>query len=36
MGRGVLLWDFDGTLATRPGNWAGALCEVVANRTPSG
>ena len=34
MSRGVLIWDFDGTLATRPGNWTGALCEVVANRYP--
>ena len=34
MSRGVLVWDFDGTLATRPGNWTGALCEVVANRYP--
>ena len=34
MSRGVLVWDFDGTLATRPGNWTGALCEVVVNRYP--
>jgi hypothetical protein len=25
-----LVWDFDGTLALRPGNWTGVLCEVVA------
>jgi hypothetical protein len=30
MGDGTfLVWDFDGTLAARPGNWTGALCEVV-------
>lgn len=28
-GGGVLVWDFDGTLATRPGAWTGALCDVV-------
>jgi len=27
-----LIWDFDGTLATRPGNWTGALCEVMASK----
>jgi putative hydrolase of the HAD superfamily len=25
-----LTWDFDGTLAFRPGQWAGVICEVVA------
>lgn len=25
-----LIWDFDGTLATREGGWAGTLCEVLA------
>ena len=25
-----LIWDFDGTLATRTGGWAGTLCEVLA------
>jgi putative hydrolase of the HAD superfamily len=24
-----LIWDFDGTLATRTGGWAGTLCEVL-------
>ena len=28
--REVLVWDFDGTLATRRGHWPGTLCEVVA------
>ena len=27
-----MIWDFDVTLATRPGNWTGALCEVVASK----
>jgi putative hydrolase of the HAD superfamily len=31
---GYLIWDFDGTLATRPGNWTGALCEVVSSQHP--
>jgi len=31
---GFLIWDFDGTLATRPGNWTGALCEVMASEYP--
>jgi len=30
--QGFLIWDFDVTLATRPGNWTGALCEVVASK----
>uniref|UniRef100_UPI0018C8600E hypothetical protein n=1 Tax=Mycobacterium avium TaxID=1764 RepID=UPI0018C8600E len=25
----VVFWDFDGTLAHRPGMWAGALCDAV-------
>lgn len=32
--RGFLIWDFDGTLAVRPGNWTGALCEVVGTARP--
>jgi putative hydrolase of the HAD superfamily len=31
---GFLVWDFDGTLATRPGNWTAALCEVVNRERP--
>jgi putative hydrolase of the HAD superfamily len=31
---GVLVWDFDGTLAHRPGNWTGVICEVVATARP--
>jgi putative hydrolase of the HAD superfamily len=30
----ILLWDFDGTLAFRPGNWSGVVCEVVAAERP--
>jgi len=30
----VLVWDFDGTLATRPGNWTAALCELVNRARP--
>ena len=29
-----LIWDFDGTLAFRPGNWTGVVCEVVAVQRP--
>ncbi len=29
-----LLWDFDGTLAFRPGNWTGVVCDVVAVERP--
>lgn len=29
-----LLWDFDGTLAFRPGNWTGVVCDVVAAERP--
>lgn len=32
---GVLVWDFDGTLATRPGGWTGVLCEVVTREHPA-
>src|SRR5262245_19145659 len=31
---GFLIWDFDGTLATRVGGWASTLCEVVAAEHP--
>ena len=33
-GARFLVWDFDGTLATRPGNWPGVLCEVVTRERP--
>jgi len=26
---GIVLWDFDGTLAERPGLWRGCLLEVL-------
>jgi putative hydrolase of the HAD superfamily len=29
-----LIWDFDGTLATRPGEWTATLCEVFSRRFP--
>ena len=29
-----LIWDFDGTLAFRPGNWTGVVCDVVAAERP--
>jgi putative hydrolase of the HAD superfamily len=29
-----LIWDFDGTLAVRPGNWTGVVCDVVAVQRP--
>ena len=32
---GVLVWDFDGTLATRPGGWTGVLWEVVTREHPA-
>lgn len=32
--RGFLTWDFDGTLATRPGHWTAVLCEVVTRERP--
>lgn len=31
---GVLFWDFDGTLAHRPGMWRGLLSETLAERYP--
>jgi putative hydrolase of the HAD superfamily len=33
-GERFLIWDFDGTLATRVGGWAGALQEVVTSGYP--
>ena len=30
----LLVWDFDGTLAFRPGNWTGAVCDAVAAERP--
>lgn len=30
----LLVWDFDGTLAFRPGNWTGVVCDVVAAERP--
>lgn len=32
---GVLFWDFDGTLAHRPGMWAGALLAVLQDHDPA-
>jgi putative hydrolase of the HAD superfamily len=29
-----LIWDFDGMLAFRPGNWTGVVCDVVAVERP--
>jgi putative hydrolase of the HAD superfamily len=29
-----LVWDFDGTLALRPGNWTGVVCDVVGLQRP--
>lgn len=31
---GVLMWDFDGTLAHRPGLWGGCVLEVLDERAP--
>lgn len=31
---GVVLWDFDGTLAWRPGLWGGCVLEVLDERAP--
>lgn len=31
----VLVWDFDGTLASREGGWTGTLCEILAERAPT-
>ena len=30
----LLVWDFDGTLATRPGAWTGTPCEVLTRERP--
>ncbi len=34
MGDGLLLWDFDGTLAWRDGLWSGCVLEVLDERAP--
>lgn len=34
MGQPTILWDFDGTLARRPGLWSGALVEVLDTEMP--
>lgn len=34
MAAGVVLWDFDGTLALRPGMWSGCLIEVLDEHSP--
>ena len=31
---GIVLWDFDGTLAERPGRWRGCLLEVLQEEEP--
>lgn len=31
---GVILWDFDGTLAERPGMWGGCMLEVLDEHEP--
>lgn len=33
-GRGVIFWDFDGTLATREGMWSGSLLETLDAHLP--
>ena len=35
MARGVLLWDFDDTLAHRPGKWGGAMMDALAAWDPT-
>jgi putative hydrolase of the HAD superfamily len=30
----LLIWDFDGTLAHRPGNWSGALLDILDSHDP--
>lgn len=30
----LIVWDFDGTLASREGMWTGTLCEILADRAP--
>jgi HAD superfamily hydrolase (TIGR01549 family) len=32
--KGIVLWDFDGTLAERPGRWRGCLLEVLREEEP--
>jgi putative hydrolase of the HAD superfamily len=32
---GIVLWDFDGTLAERPGMWRGCLLEVLREQEPA-
>jgi putative hydrolase of the HAD superfamily len=32
--KGIVLWDFDGTLAERPGRWRGCLLEVLRDEEP--
>ena len=34
MSRGVVMWDFDGTLATRPGLWSTCVLEVLDEHAP--
>ena len=34
MSRGVVMWDFDGTLATRPGLWSRCVLEVLDEHAP--
>ena len=34
VGMKYLVWDFDGTLAYRPGGWAGALLEILGEEMP--
>lgn len=34
MGGPTILWDFDGTLASRPGRWSGTLLEVLDEHEP--
>src|SRR6201995_4789669 len=34
MSSGVVMWDFDGTLATRPGLWSTCLLEVLDEHAP--
>ena len=33
-GERFLTWDFDGTLARRPGNWTGVVCEGITAQRP--
>ena len=34
MSQGVVMWDFDGTLATRPGLWGACVLEVLDEQAP--